>query len=95
MLNTKNIAIVLLLTSTLVSAQYLHTSDNINNLEIVTDADCARGQNQADAEPKAATKEKVAGELKVETVNYKLHLCDGEVSFPVTVRSHKLQGSNQ
>ncbi len=94
MLNTKKIVILILLASSLVRAQYLHTSDNINNLEIVTDTDCARSQNQADAESKAVAKEKVAGELQVETVNYKLHLCDGEVSFPVTVRSNKLQGSN-
>ena len=87
----KNIAILLLFASAFVYGEELQTSNDLNNLEIVTEADCLRDQTHSDQHQQ---KKAQSGELQVETVNYKLHLCDGERSFPVTVRSQKMRGVN-
>ena len=65
---------------------------NGNSLKIVDETDSMGSQSPVDMESQVSHKKKVAGELQVETVDYKLPVYSRRVSFPVTVRSHKLQG---
>jgi len=82
--------IVILLNTNLLTARTLQTSDNLNNLEIITDTDCQHKKENA-SQPQD-DEVVVAKTQEVETVNYQLHSCDGIASFPVTVRSNKRQG---
>lgn len=84
------ILMALALSSNLLMATTLQTSDHLSNLEIITDTSCqhtktVKNTSQEDESVVAKTQ-------KVETVNYQLHGCNGVASFPVTVRSNKRQG---
>jgi len=94
MFKIKYIVMLVLLFTSLVRAELLQTSDELSNLEIVTDTDCPRNNQNVNTIEQEAMEEKVPSELKVETVNYELHACDGVASFPVTVRSNKMRGNN-
>jgi len=98
MLKIKYVVVFVVLMTSLLRAELLQTSDELSNLEIVTDSDCVRTHHKVNTATPTPTpepvKEKIPSELQVETVNYKLHACDGVSSFPVTVRSNKMQGRN-
>ena len=85
MLKLKYILIGLLFSVGFLVAATLETSDNINNLEVITEENVASTSDETQAQVNLKTK-------KVETVNYTLNSSNGLVSFPVTIRSNKRQG---
>lgn len=90
MLKIKYIVFLLLLSTVIVNAEPLRTSNNLNNLEIITDTACEKQVTEAMSQAEEIPV--VVNTLEVETVNYTLHGCNGDSSFPVTVRSNKRRG---
>ena len=88
----KHLIIAIVTSYTTLFAASLQTSDHLSNLEIVTEYDCPNQHSTQMAQAHQAPEVKLPKTLEVETVNYKLHGCNGSSSFPVTVRSHKKLG---
>ncbi len=90
MIKFKYMLMLTLLNVGFLSATTLQTSDDLNNLEIVTDSDCEKKYTGSQTvQPEVPVTPKTQ---EVETVNYTLSGCNDSSSFPVTVRSHKRQG---
>ena len=89
MFKLKYILTAILISSGLLIASTLETSEHFSNLEMVTEKCAHKKIDTQDANVKEMVVKKIQ---KVETVNFSLSGCNGIASFPVTVRSSKKQG---
>ncbi|MFT7005035.1 MAG: hypothetical protein ACJAWW_002404 [Sulfurimonas sp.] len=88
MFKLKNILLVMLFITSILQANTINDKINDSQLRIMTDEDLSEYQDenqqtQADS-----------NFIQVETVNYSVHYDSKYVSFPVTVRTNKVQGTN-
>lgn len=85
------ILMAILISSGLLMATTLETSNHLSNLEIVTDG-CENRATNVSTQDSDEKEVRVPKTQEVETVNFSLHGCNGIASFPVTVRSNKKRG---
>jgi hypothetical protein len=89
MFKLKNILLVMLFMTGLLQANTINDKINDSQLKIMTDKDLSEYED----EDKLAKPD--SNFIEVETVNYSVHYDSKYVSFPVTVRTNKVQGTNQ
>ena len=88
MFKLKNILLVMLFITGILQASTINDKINDSQLRIMTDEDLSNSQDENQLT------QVDSNFIQVETVNYSVDYDSKYVSFPVTVRTNKVQGSN-